>query len=112
MGGLVGVEPREFDRGKDLAGLHRSAPHRLELIDQRVDRRYQPVAATASPVLLASAPVDAIACPANRAARGDLPEAQGPGPAPTGWAALLSIRHQASLAARGLMAQFFASARP
>ncbi len=61
--------------------------------------RYEPVAATAAPLLLASAPVDAIACPANRAARGDLPEAQGAGPTPAGWAALLPIGHQASLAA-------------
>jgi hypothetical protein len=93
MGGLVGVEPGEFDRGKNLAGLHGGAPHRLELIDQRVDRRYQPVAATASLVLLAPAPVDAIACPANRAAGCDLPEAQGASPTPASWAALLPIGH-------------------
>ena len=99
MGGLVGVEPGELDRGQDLAGLHGRAPHRLKLIDERVDRRHQPVAATAAPVLLASAPVDAIACPANRAARGDLPEAQGPRSAPPGRAALLPIGHRSSLAA-------------
>jgi hypothetical protein len=43
----------------------------LKLIDQRVDRRYQALTATASLLLLAAAPVDAIARPANRATRGD-----------------------------------------
>jgi hypothetical protein len=48
-------------------------------------------------ILLASAPVDAIARPANRPARGDSSEAKGARRAPTGWISLL-VGHQASLA--------------
>jgi hypothetical protein len=39
-----------------------------------------------------------------------LPEAQGAGPAPTGWAALLPIGHEASLAARGWIPPWVARA--
>jgi hypothetical protein len=90
---LVGVETRELDRGEDLAGLHRGAAHRLELIDQRVDRRHKAVTATAPLDLLTAAAVNAVARPANRSPRGDPPEAQGAGPAPARRTAMLTIGH-------------------
>src|SRR5215213_6035076 len=93
VSGLVLVESRELDRGQDLARLHRRAAHRRELIDQGVDRRHQTIAAPPPLVLLAAAPVDAIACPANRPARGDSPEAQGACRPPAGWISLLTIGH-------------------
>jgi hypothetical protein len=75
MRGLVRVEPGELDGREDLAGLHRGPAHCLKLVDQRVDRRYQAVTATAPLLLLAAAPVDAIARPPNRATRGDAAKA-------------------------------------
>src|SRR5213596_1315972 len=97
MSGLVLVEPGELDRGQDLSGLHRRAAHRRKLIDQRVDRRHQPVAATASLILVGAAAVDAIAGPANGPARGNPPEAQRTGGTPSSRVAL--VRHNPSLAA-------------
>src|SRR5215208_2583104 len=98
MSGLILVEPRELDRGEDLPGLHGRAAHGRELIDQRVDRRYEAVAATSSLIPLAAAPVDAIARPADRAARGDASEAHGARRSPASWISLLAIGHRSSLA--------------
>jgi len=98
MSGLVLVEPGELDRRENLPGLHGGPAHRRELVDQRVDRRHEPVAATPSLILVRAAAVDAIARPANGPARGDASEAHRARRSPPGWISLLTIGHQASLA--------------
>ena len=58
-------------RGEHLTGLHRRTPHRRELIDERVDRRDHAVTASALPLGLRAAGVEAIAGPPCRTTRGD-----------------------------------------
>src|SRR5215217_4273017 len=94
MSGLVLVEPGELDRRENLPGLHGGPAHRRELVDQRVDRRHEPVAATPSLILLRAATVDAIARPPNGPARGDTSEAHRARRPPPGWISLLPIGHR------------------
>ena len=69
VGGLIGVEAGELDRRENLPRLHRRAAHHRELIDERVDRGDDAVAAP-PPLLFLGAPgVEAVARPSERRRR-------------------------------------------
>ena len=81
--GLVGVEAGELDRREHLAGLHRGPAHDRELVDERVDRRDDAVAAAALTVVVGAA-IEAVARPARGPAGGDAAEHRGAGHAALG----------------------------
>ena len=66
---LILVETGKLDRREDLPGLHRRSAHHRELIDERIDRRDDPVATPSRTLVGGPARVQPIARPASCACR-------------------------------------------